>query len=348
MGVMIRPLALLAALLAATSAWAQAPALRSSVSVTTDIVRIGDLVDYAGPAGNVAVFRAPDLGTTGSVRTEQILEVVRPHGLTAIDTRGLSEVVVTRRSRAIHPDDLKVALAEVLAPQLASVRAKDLAIVFDQAPQTIHVEESATADVQFARLTFDPRSGRFDAAVEVPGSEAVRRLALRLTGSAAVTVEAVVAARNVARGETLRPGDLVVERRNRRDLGNDSFVSPDSAIGMTPRRPLQAGQLLRAGDLMKPDLVTRNDIVTLVFEAPGLSLTTRAKANSSGAEGDIVSVTNLQSKRIIQGVVTAPGTVSVTSSSAIVSSALGVTDPTITGSTPVKTEVIRPASQPRS
>lgn len=365
---MIRPLALLAALLAASpalaqSALGQAPsgqlpltrahqaqgaALRPSAAVSGEIVRIGDLVENAGPAGSTPVFRAPDLGTTGTVPVAQILEVMRPHGLTTIDTRGLSEVAVTRRSRTIHPDDVKAALTEAIAQQMSQVPPKDLAITLDRIPQEVHVEENITADVQISRLAFDPRSGRFEAAIEIPGSEAARRLGLRVSGSVVAMAETVVVARAVARGETLRANDLIIERRPRTQLGNDAFVSADSAIGMTPRRTLQAGQQLRAADLMKPDLVIRNDVVTLVFEAQGLTLSTRGKANSSGAEGDTVSVTNLQSKRIIQGVVTAPGTVSVSSSATVVSSALGPIDPTITGSTPVRTEVIRPSSAPRS
>ena len=40
------------------------PALRANVTVTGDIVRIGDLVENAGPVADVPIFRAPDLGTT--------------------------------------------------------------------------------------------------------------------------------------------------------------------------------------------------------------------------------------------------------------------------------------------
>ena len=41
------------------------PALRASVTVTGDLVRIGDIIDNAGSAAQIAIYRAPDLGTTG-------------------------------------------------------------------------------------------------------------------------------------------------------------------------------------------------------------------------------------------------------------------------------------------
>jgi flagellar basal body P-ring formation protein FlgA len=62
---------------------------------------------------------------------------------------------------------------------------------------------------------------------------------------------------------------------------------------------------------MKPDLVLRNEAVTLIYEAPGLMLTIRGKALESGAEGDLVNVLNIQSKRTVQGTVSGPGQVTM-------------------------------------
>ncbi len=58
-----------------------------------------------------------------------------------------------------------------------------------------------------------------------------------------------------------------------------------------------------AADLMKPEIVQRNDTVTLVYEAPGLMLTLRGQAQEAGALGDTISVLNAQTKRVVQGVV---------------------------------------------
>jgi flagella basal body P-ring formation protein FlgA len=84
---------------------------------------------------------------------------------------------------------------------------------------------------------------------------------------------------------------------------------------MAARGAMQGGRPLRYADLMKPDLVLRNEAVTLVYEAPGMVLTIRGKANDSGAAGDVISVLNEQSKRLVQGVVIGPGRVAVTTGS---------------------------------
>ena len=109
---MIRTLtaaALLAA--AATMAMAQRaaparPSLKHDVTVTSGVVRIGDLIENAGVVANVAIFRAPDLGTTGTVPVETVIAAVRPHALVGFDTGGAADVVLTRAAREIPVADI--------------------------------------------------------------------------------------------------------------------------------------------------------------------------------------------------------------------------------------------------
>src|SRR5271168_3466590 len=101
----IRPVIAALALLTICSGYVAAqsavPALKSSATVTGDVVRIGDLVENAGPVADIPIFRAPDLGTTGAVATDRIVDAIRPHQLIGIDTRGIAEVIVNHASRAI-------------------------------------------------------------------------------------------------------------------------------------------------------------------------------------------------------------------------------------------------------
>src|SRR5204863_2163807 len=134
---------------------------------------------------------------------------------------------------------------------------------------------------------------------------------LRFTGTAIETIEAAVLARNVERNEVLKSSDVLVERRAKAEVGSDA-ATRDRAVGMQARRQLRAGQALRVADLAKPDLVQRDQNVTLIYETTGLYLTVRGKALDSGTEGDVVNVMNLQSKRAVSGTVTGRGQVSIT------------------------------------
>src|SRR4051812_17741155 len=102
----------------AASAQAEAPrrlTLKSEVVVTSEVVRIGDLVENIGAGGDIAIFRSPDLGHTGSVPSEQIVEALRRHQVTNVDVRQINAVAVTRAGRAITPKDIEEALTTAIA-----------------------------------------------------------------------------------------------------------------------------------------------------------------------------------------------------------------------------------------
>ena len=121
--------------------------------------------------------------------------------------------------------------------------------------------------------------------------------------------------RTVERGNIIKDADIVMERRPRSEVSRDAITKRADVIGKAARGMMQGGRPLRAADLMKPDLVLRNEAVTLVYEAPGMVLTIRGKANDGGAEGDVISVINEQSKRVVQGMIIGPGRVAITTGS---------------------------------
>jgi flagella basal body P-ring formation protein FlgA len=288
-----------------------APKLKELVTVTADVVRVGDLIDNAGPAAGIAVFRAPDLGHTGAVELARITEALKLHDIDRLDNNGLSEVVVTRLSRVITGKEIEERIGRALAGQYGFGDVRNLAIAFDREVRALHVEASATADLLIARMNVEPRTGRFDVSFEIPGSAAARRLALRFTGTVIETVEAATLVRPIGRGDVIRESDVVVERRPRLEAAGEA-IGADQVIGLSAKRPLRSGQVLRSSDLMKADVVARHESVTIVFEAPGIMLTMRGKALEAGAVGELINVLNVQSNRTVQGTVSGPGQVVIT------------------------------------
>src|SRR5580700_610411 len=79
-----------------------APVLRASVTVTSDVVRIGDVIDHAGVAAQIAIYRAPDLGTTGTLPTAQVLTALRAHDVIGVETKDIKQISVTRLARTVE------------------------------------------------------------------------------------------------------------------------------------------------------------------------------------------------------------------------------------------------------
>jgi len=307
--------ALLAA--SATTAFAQssddviaAPVLRASVTVASEVVRIGDVIDNAGASAQIAIYRAPDLGTTGTLPTAQVLSALRAHQVIGVDTRDLREIQVTRLARTLDSKDIELAVAHALEHRNGLGEAANLSLTFDRDLQDVRLDASNSGAMQASSARFDPRNNRFDVTFEIANENATTPARLRFTGTAIETVEAAVLSRNVERNEVIKSSDVAVERRPKADVGGD-IAARDRAVGMQARRQLRAGQALKSADLTRPDLVQRDQTVTLIYEAAGLYLTIRGKALDSGTEGDVVSVLNLQSKRTVSGTVIGRGQVSI-------------------------------------
>ena len=166
----------------------------------------------------------------------------------------------------------------------------------------------ASASATAAR--YDTRSNRFDVTFTIPNDTGNAPTQLRFTGIAIETVDAVILTRSVERTDILKSSDIVLERRPKAEVGGDPAVR-DSAIGMQLRHSMRAGQPVRVADLVKPDLVQRDQNVTLIYQTAGIYLTTRGKALDSGTEGDVISVLNPQSKRTVSGIVTGRGQVTI-------------------------------------
>jgi flagella basal body P-ring formation protein FlgA len=314
-----RTLLLAAALLVASAAAAfgasgddtiAAPVLRANVTVTGDVVRIGDVIDNAGVAAQIAIYRAPDLGTTGTLPTAQVLSVLRAHQVIGVEAKDIKQVSVTRLARTVEAKEIEQDIAHALEHRGGLGDAANLTLTFDRDLQDVQLDASNSGAMQLVATRFEPRSGRFDVTFEVADDSGTAATRLRFTGTAIETVEAAVLTRNVERNDILKSSDVVLERRPKADVGGDA-AGRNHSVGMQMRHPMRSGQPLRSADLVKPDLVQRDQEVTVIYQSAGLYLTTRGKALDSGAEGDLVNVLNPQTKRTLSGTVSARAQVTI-------------------------------------
>jgi flagella basal body P-ring formation protein FlgA len=323
--------AIIAALLAlgpAAASWAADPSgpplptLKRTAVVSEEIVRIGDLIDGAGPAASIAIFRAPDIGETGSVPAYQVLAAARAYGIERVDTQGTSEVAVTRSGRVLAAKDIEAAIVRTLVARGGVAGPRDLSVTFDREPSLLRLQSAA--DLHALYTYYNARSGRFDITFEL-ADETAHRSTQRYSGYAVETVPVAVTLRSLARGEIVSSADVAIEQRPKAEF-REGAAAATNAAGMAVRHPLRAGQPLRASDLMRPEIVQRNETVTLIYEVPGIVLTVRGKAIDPGAEGDVISVINSQSNRTVQGTVAGPARVVVRSAAPrLVTSEVGLT-----------------------
>ena len=290
------------------------PTLRASVTVTSDVVRVGDLVDNAGSAAQVPIYRSPDLGTTGALPLAQVLSVLRAKQVLGVMTGDVKEVIVTRLARTLASKEIELAVASALEHRFGLGGAANITVTFDRGIADLRLDATNTGALPAPTTRYDQRSGRFDVSFEIGSESTAAPAKLRFPGTAVETVEVAVLTHDIDRTELLKSSDVALERRPKAEISGEP-ASRDRTVGMQLRRPMRAGTPIRVADIVKPDLVLRDQNVTIIYQVPGLYLTTRGKAVDNGAEGDTISVLNVQTKRTLAGTVTGRGQVTITGAS---------------------------------
>ena len=124
-------------------------------------------------------------------------------------------------------------------------------------------------------------------------------------------VELVVPAHDIARGAVINDDDLTTKLVPALRASGTPVRDVQDVAGREAKRALRAGEMIRANDLKRPTLVAKGANVTMVFEVPGMALTSTGRALAEGGEGDTIAVLNPTSYRQVSAVITGPGTVRV-------------------------------------
>ncbi|PTW61777.1 flagella basal body P-ring formation protein FlgA [Breoghania corrubedonensis] len=288
---------------------AERPVLRGKVTATRALLTIADFFENPGPNADQPLFRAPDLGRTGTVPALDVLRRARAAGLTDADTSGVRDVIVHRAALTIGPDQLRRMIREALQERTGIDASEDLEIEYSGDLPTLTADPAALEPVKLARLSYSPHSGRFDAVFSVDLDKS--QTAFAVAGLAIETASIVTFSRRLSRGDMVTAHDLETTRVPRTALREGTVTDPDDIIGMAVRRAQMPGRVLVKRDFEEPIAVERRSRVIITYEISGLKLTVQGEAMADAVKGDVIDVLNIQSRRTIQAVVTGPGRVSV-------------------------------------
>jgi len=109
--------------------------------------------------------------------------------------------------------------------------------------------------------------------------------------------------------DLIRAGEIVTSQNL--SVEQDGDGQEAGLLGREARRTIYAGQPVTLDNTRPARLVARNQIVTLRYQLGGLDITTTGRSMGEASLDETVSVLNLQSRKIIQGIVQENGWVLV-------------------------------------
>ena len=121
----------------------------------------------------------------------------------------------------------------------------------------------------------------------------------------------VVAARPIARGEIVDAAALSSSTRLLPSAPTGLIGDPASAVGRAAVREIAAGTLLSSNLIKAAQTIKRGQSVTLSLASGAVAVRVAGTALRDGALGERIPVRNLNSKRVVEGVILDAGIVEV-------------------------------------
>lgn len=116
----------------------------------------------------------------------------------------------------------------------------------------------------------------------------------------AITTTRVVATENLLPDQVVTSSQVRLETYDEFPLKHEIARNVDEVIGKITRRPIRAGLPVLRMDLADPFLVQRGDTVAVTVVSGAAEIRLEALANTSGRQGDIVSLINTQTGKIFR------------------------------------------------
>ena len=127
-----------------------------------------------------------------------------------------------------------------------------------------------------------------------------------------VVMQAVlVAKRTLPKGHLVTASDVVFEEQDVARLRNGYFATLDELAGQKLKQQIIGGRVLTPGVLAADIMVRRGQSVTLVVRNGQMNIAMSGKALTDGALNQRIKVENVNSERIVEGLVRSPETVEI-------------------------------------
>lgn len=303
-------LALLPVLLPAlASAWTLD--LAAEATVAAGNVTVADLArgDVPAQAGTVVVVGGTRPGHAFDIDRRTILRrLVMAGQADAVSMAGAASCRISVTGAPVPPDALAGRIQELLAPYLPPSPA-------GAPPSWLEVDVASASFATDGRWTVawpdaaPLAAGRNLLTVVLRTAHGSRQLSVTATAHTYGLTPRIVSA--LTRGQTLRPELFGWTWTDLATLPGGAITDSTALRGMILGRDVDAGRLLTDRDLEPRPLVRRGEQVDLVVRRGRVAAVVRAECRQDGRQGQLVSVLNPLTRRLVLASVSSPGVVTL-------------------------------------
>ena len=282
--------------------------LKSDVEVNRFAVKLSDLFIGVPAEIDRDIAQAP-LPCRPAVYSQEVLnKLADTYRLDWQPQGDADHTVVTSACTRISSDMIRNAVIAKIKED-GDARDKNFDVAFDAHNLEIDLPANQKPDFDLDNFTYDPINKYFraDLTAQTPRGPYMTQI----TGRVSVKRNVPILAHRLESGTTIVANDLDWVQIPEERVTADVITEATQLVGRELRRDISEGQIIRSHDVVPPRLVQRGSLVVMKIETPFITITAQGKAQEDGADGDTVRITNTQSNRVVEGVVTGPGTVEI-------------------------------------
>ena len=279
---------------------ATAASLKNISIVHSDTLTLGDLFEGLSHNADYVIGAAPQPGKDMMLNARTLYRIA-----VALDLpwkpKSNGDHIIIRREATVIPysvieDSLKSALKEkgVLG---------NFSVALNTGKPSLTLPNDMPQNAQVQSLNFNPQKDYFTAQIVAPSLDnPVEKI--NVSGLVERLVKVPTLRSNLRNGDIIGKNDIEMVEVPQKQLQHNILLDSADLIGMTPRRMAYAGKYILAGQLEQPQLVERGEPVSIIYKSGPLTLTAKGRALQSGAKGDLIRITNINSSRNVDALVT--------------------------------------------
>ncbi|MFT6559248.1 flagellar basal body P-ring formation chaperone FlgA [Sneathiella sp.] len=270
--------------------------LKPSIAVQNEQITFGDVFEGAEEKADYVIAPAPAPGKKVVFKASSLAYVARKHGLDWRPSRAISRIVVKRAGVRIPQQRILEEIRFALEDELQTGQFE---LSLSTQHPNIQVSTDEEQSISVASLSYSKRGNNFVAVLIAPATGPNARQ-YKLTGRIHRQLEIPVANRLIQPGEKITEQDLEFVLVRASKVARNTLTDPMDIVGKSPRRTLRPGHQLSVNNLGDPVTVAKGKLVTVIFKSKGIRLAVTGRALEPGAEGDIIRVENIASRKTIQ------------------------------------------------
>ena len=278
---------------------AQAASLKSVSVINNDVLTLGDIFDNVERNADYVIGPAPLPGKDMTLNARTLYRIATALDLSWRPASTGDHITIRREATVISYDAIETTLRNELKNNNVSGH---FGIKLNNGEPSIVLPTNMAENVEISKFKYDRNRDFFQATLVAPSKDNPLK-EIRVSGQVNRLTTIPVLTTTLQHGDIISEYDIEMVEISQNEIQHNMITNKKAIIGMTPRRVAYAGKFLQTGTIIKRQLVKRGNSVGITFQEGPLTLSAKGKALQSGAIGDTVRVTNSNSSRTVDAIV---------------------------------------------